>query len=143
MSIRAAGLWCFCIPTVETASDAAATVKSAETESLPPEQRDEWEDRLCTAIGCAVGLAVRLRAAPGGRPPRCPAAAAGSGTGTCASPGSRTDAHRPLGQYPEGDVRKAAGVITRRSGRGIAVLYRLSGRALPQQSHQCGRDPQC
>jgi hypothetical protein len=37
---------------------------------LPPEQRDEWEDRLCTAIGCAVGLAVRLRAASGGRRPR-------------------------------------------------------------------------
>jgi len=52
----------------------------------------------------------------------------GTGTGTC--PGSRADARRPLGQYPGGDVRKAAGVITRRSGRGIAVLYRLSGRAL-------------
>src|ERR1700722_3714259 len=57
-------------------------------------------------------------------PPRTDAAP-GSGTGTCASPGSRADAQQPLGQYPEGDVRKAAGVITRRSGRGIAVLYRL------------------
>src|ERR1700751_6383171 len=105
MSIRAAGLWGFCIPTVETASDAAATVKSAETESLPPEQRDEWEDRLCTAIGCAVGLAVRLRAASGGRRPRGTDAAPGSGTGTYASPGSRADAQRPLGQYPGGDLR--------------------------------------
>ena len=56
------------------------------------------------------------------------AAAPGSGTGTC--PGSRADARRPLGQHPGGDVRKAAGVIARRSGRRIAVLYRLSGRAL-------------
>ena len=38
---------------------------------MPPEQRDEWEDRLCTVIGCAIGLAVRLRAASGRRcPPR-------------------------------------------------------------------------
>src|ERR1700756_1702384 len=103
MSIRAAGLWWFCITTVETASDAAATVKSAETESLPPEQRDEWEDRLCTAIGCAVGLAVRLRTPPGAPRPRGTAATPGSGT----SPASRADAQRPLGQYPEGDVRKA------------------------------------
>ena len=37
---------------------------------MPPEQRDEWEDRLCTVIGCAIGLAVRLRAASGRRRPR-------------------------------------------------------------------------
>src|SRR5438045_880766 len=53
-----------------------------DTFSLPPEQRDEWEDRLCAVIGCVVGLAVRLRAAPGGRRPRCTAAAPDSGTGT-------------------------------------------------------------
>ena len=64
-------------------------------------------------------------AAPAAPPP--PPVAA---RGTCAGPGSRADARRPLGQHPGGDVRKAAGVITRRSGRGIAVLYRLSGRAL-------------
>ena len=74
-------------------------------------------------------------------PPRT-AAAPGSGTGAGTCPGSRADARRPLGQHPGGDVRKVAGVITRRSGRGIAVLYRLSSRALRQQSHQCGRDPQ-
>jgi len=49
---------------------------------LPPEQRDEWEDRLCIAIGCAVGLALRLRAAPGGRRARCTATTPGSGAGT-------------------------------------------------------------
>src|SRR6516165_2211066 len=110
MSIRAAGLWYFYIPMVETASDTAATEMPAEVDfSLPPEQRDEWEDRLRTAIGCAVGLALRLRAAPGGRRPRCTAAAPGSGAGagTCPSPGSRADAQRPLGQYPGSDVRKA------------------------------------
>ena len=69
-----------------------------------------------------------------------PAPGSGTGAGTC--PGSRADARRPLGQHPGGDVRKAAGVITRRSRRGIAVLYRLSSRALRQQSDQCGRDPQ-
>jgi hypothetical protein len=63
---------------------------------------------------------ARTAAAPG----------SGSGTGACASPGSRAAARRPVGQHPGGDVRKAAGVVTRRSGRGIAVLYRLSGRAL-------------
>jgi hypothetical protein len=42
---------------------------------LPPEQRDEWEDRLGAAIWCAVGLAVRLRPASGGRRPRRTAAA--------------------------------------------------------------------
>src|ERR1700745_606070 len=54
-------------------------------------------------------------------------AAPGSCTGTCASPspGSRADAQQPFGQYPGSDVRKAAGVVARRSGRGIAVLYRL------------------
>ena len=68
-------------------------------------------------------------AAPAAPPPPPPPAAA-AGTGTCASPGTRAAARRPLGQYPGGDVRKAAGVITRRSGRGIALLYRLSGSAL-------------
>jgi hypothetical protein len=42
---------------------------------LPPEQRDEWEKRLCAVIGCVVGLAVRLRAAPRRRRPRSTAAA--------------------------------------------------------------------
>src|SRR6202043_867887 len=110
----------------------ATVMPAGDRFSLPPEQRDEWEDRLCTVIGCAIGLAVRLRAASGRPRPRCTAAApgSGSGTGTGTCPGSRADARRPLGQHPGGDVRKAAGVISRRSGRGIAVLYRLSGRAL-------------
>ena len=64
------------------------------------------------------------------QPPEAAAPGSGTGAGTCPSPGSRADAQQPLGQYSGGDVRKAAGVITRRSGRGIAVLYRLSGRAL-------------
>ena len=69
---------------------------------------------------------------PGAAAPAAPTPAAGrGGTGTCACPGSRADTRQPLGQYPGGDVREAAGVVTRRSGRGIAVLYRLSGSALP------------
>jgi len=43
---------------------------------------------------------VRLRAASGGRRPRCTVAAPRSGTGTCPSPGSRADARQPVGQYP-------------------------------------------
>ena len=39
---------------------------------MPPDQRDEWENRLCAVIGCVVELAVRLRAASGGRPPAAP-----------------------------------------------------------------------
>ena len=61
----------------------------------------------------AIGRAVHLRAASGRRRPRRTDAAPGSGTGTCASPGSRADARQTSGQYPGGDVRKAAGVITR------------------------------
>src|SRR5437868_1149623 len=101
MSIRAAELWYFYIRTVETASDAAATVMPCgDRFPLPPEQRDEWEDRLCAVIGCVVWLAVRLRAATRSRRPRRTDAAPGSGTGTgtCASPGSRADARQPLGQ---------------------------------------------
>src|SRR6266404_2020344 len=131
MSIRTAELWYFYIRTVETASDAAATLMLRRQISLPPEQRDEWEKRLCAVIGCVVGLAVRLRAAPRRRRPRCTAAAPGSSTGTCPSPGSRADTRQPVGQYPGGVMRKAAGVATRRSCRGSAVLYRLSGSALP------------
>ena len=63
-------------------------------------------------------------------PPEAAAPAAAAAPGACASPGSPADARRPLGQHPGGDVRKAAGVIIRRSGRSIAVLYRLSGRAV-------------
>ena len=62
---------------------------------------------------------------PEGRRPRCTAA-----PGACASPGNPADARRPLGQHPGSDMRKAAGVIIRRSGRSIPVLYRLSGRAV-------------
>ena len=52
---------------------------------MPPEQRDEWEDRLYS-IGCAVGLALRLRAAPGGRRPRCTAAAPGTAPAPASAP---------------------------------------------------------
>jgi hypothetical protein len=115
----------FLYPTVETASDAAATVMSAETE-FPCHRSNAMNGKtafvlLSSVLSGSLGACVQ--------PPE--AAAPRTGTGTCASPGSRADAQQPFGQYPEGDVRKAAGVITRRSGRGIAVLYRLSGSAVP------------
>src|SRR5271166_3138923 len=124
MSIRAAELWYFYIRTVETASDAAATVMPAEADF--PCQRSNAMNRKIAFVLLSGVLSGSLCACV--QPPD--AAAPGSGTCTCASPGSRADAQQPSGQYPGGDVRKAAGVITRRSGRGIAVLYRLSGSAL-------------
>src|SRR6267378_3778054 len=125
MSIRAAELWYFYIRTVETASDAAATVMPAETD-FPRHRSNAMNGKTAFVLLSGV-LSGSLCACV--QPPAA-APGSGSGTGTCASPGSRADTRRPLGQHPGGNVRKAAGVITRRSGRGIAVLYRLSGRAL-------------
>ena len=78
---------------------------------------------------CVQPPGAAAPAAPTPPPVAAPAPAPAPATGTC--PGSRADARQPLGQYPGGDVQKAAGVVTRRSGRGIAVLCRLSGSALP------------
>src|SRR6516225_6899822 len=116
MSIRAAELWYFYIRTVKRPPICRSHGNACgDRFSLPPEQRDEWEDRLCAIVGCVVGLAVRLCASPRARP-RCPDGGAGSGTVACASTRRRADAKQPLGQYPGGKVRKVAGVITRRSG---------------------------
>jgi|SRR6516162_8985341 len=119
----------FYIPTVETASDAAATEIPAEAD-FPCHRSNAMNGKTAFVLLSGVlsgSLCACVQppeaAAPAAPPPR-------TGAGTDPSPGSRADAQQPLGQYPGGDVRKAAGVVARRPGRGIPVLYRLSGSAV-------------
>src|ERR1700730_4263334 len=132
MSIRAAELWYFYSRTVETASDAAATVMSAETE-FPCHRSNAMNGKTAFVLLSGVlsgSLCACVQApdaaAPGrARRPHSTAAAPSSGTGICPSPGSRADTRQPVGQYPGGVLRKAAGVVPRRSRRGSAGLYPL------------------
>src|ERR1700745_3222553 len=117
MSIRAAWLWYFHIPTVETASDAAATVMAAETD-FPCDRSYAMNGKTAFVLlsGVLSGLLCACVQPPDAAAPARPHAPPGRGPGSCPSPGSRANAQQPFGQYPGGDVRKAAGVVTGRSG---------------------------
>ena len=124
----------FLYPKVETASDAAATVMPAETE-FPCHRSNAMNGKTAFVLfsGVLSGLLCACvqppdAAAPAAPPP--PPVAAAAPPPAPAPVAEPTPVNRWV-SYPGGDVRKAAGVITRRSGRGIAVLYRLSGSTLP------------
>ena len=103
-------------------------------------KRDEREARRCAAIGLASCL--RANATAGGHRSTRTVPTPGSGAGSGPDIGGRAGASRPYRKYPEGELRRPAQVVARRSRRGIDVLYRLPGVALPSQNHKCGRDPQ-
>src|SRR6516162_11257196 len=108
MSIRAAGLWYFYIPTVETASDAAATEMPAEVD-FPCHRSNAMNGKTPFVLvsGVLSGSLCACVQPPEAAAPAAPPPPPGIGAGTCPSPRSRADVRRPLGQYPGGDVRKA------------------------------------
>jgi hypothetical protein len=93
----------------------------AESNLLTTGAGHERENRRCTIIG----LAVRLRADTAAEHLR--RTAAGSGRGARSCPDRSSAASKPPGQYQGSEVCQTARIAGRRSRRGVAVLYRLSG----------------
>jgi outer membrane biosynthesis protein TonB len=144
MSIRAAELWYFYIRTVETASDAATTVMSAETE-FPCHRSNAMNGKTAFVLlsGVLSGSLCACVQAPDAAAPTTPPPPVEAAAPTTPPPPQvvvPAPAPAPVAEPTPGNqwvsiqgalCEKAAGVVARRSRRGSAVLYGLSGSALP------------
>ena len=131
MSIRAAGLWYIYIPTVETASDAAATVMSAETE-FPRHRSNAMNGKTAFVLGSGVlsGSLCACVKPPIAAAPAAPTPPPVAAPAPAPAPRSRGACRQPLGQYPGGDMPKSCW----RYHRTIRPRHRCSISAIRQRA---------